>query len=306
LQQAGERAKGACAYVTLEPCSHYGRTPPCADALIAAGIASVVCAMQDPNPQVSGRGLDALRAAGIAVDLGLMAAQAQALNCGFVSRMQGQGPYVRLKMAQSLDGRNAMASGESQWITGAAARADVHRLRARSSAIITGIGSVLNDNPRMTARVPDGEVKQPLRVILDTQLRLAPDAKILDEAGTIVYCDAAAEMGALAGPLRQRGAEIRAIAVDDEGRPDLSTLLTDLANRDHCNEILVEAGATVAGAMLRRKLVHELWLYMAPSLMGSSARPAFQLALQFMHESSSGVIKTCVCSTKICVYASPH
>jgi len=298
LQQAGNAARGARAYVTLEPCSHFGRTPPCADALINAGIRSVVCAMQDPNPKVAGSGLERLRQAGVEVIVGLMQAEAESLNIGFVARMRRQRAFVRVKLAQSLDGRSAMASGESQWITSAAARMDVHRLRARSSAIITGIGSVLLDDPRMTARLDQSalEIVQPKRVVLDSRLRLPPAAKILDEPGTIVYCSSDPRILDEPGyqqkalPLSQRQAEVRRIGnlgnlgnLGNEGL-DLSAVIEDLTRRDECNEVLVEAGATLSGAMLQRDLVDELWIYMAPSLMGSSARPAFQLALQRMDE----------------------
>lgn len=282
LRQAGPRAKGGCAYVSLEPCSHHGRTPPCSDALIQAGVASVVCAMQDPNPLVAGSGIARLREAGISVRVGVLQSEAEALNIGFVRRMQGGLAYTRLKMAQSLDGRSAMASGESQWITGGAARRDVHGLRARSSAIITGIGSALQDDPQMTARLPDTDITQPRRVLLDSQLRLPVQAKLLSSPGLLIYSgEPGDEQKAQA--LQQAGAEVRRVPCTN-GRLDLQVILQDLTQRLHCNEILVEAGATLAGAMLEQSLVDELWLYMAPSLMGSSARPAFQLALQQMQQ----------------------
>jgi len=301
LQQAGSAAQGARAYVTLEPCSHHGRTPPCADALIRAGVASVVCAMQDPNPLVSGQGIQRLRQAGIAVEVGLMQAQAEQLNIGFVSRMRHRRAYVRLKLAQSLDGRSAMESGESQWITSPAARQDVHRLRARSSAIITGIDSVLVDDPRMSVRLDDGpshqrsqlDLLQPKRVVLDSRLRLPPQAKILDQAGTIVYCsgdpqvldDKAFQRNAQT--LLERQVEVRRISADAAGNLDLAAIIDDLSQHDQCNEILVEAGARLSGAMLQQRLVDELWLYLAPCLMGSSARPSFQIALQQMQDKLS-------------------
>jgi len=293
LQQAGTAARGARAYVTLEPCSHHGRTPPCADALIQAGVASLVCAMEDPNPRVAGAGINRLRQAGITVDVGLMQGEAERLNIGFVSRMRQHGPWVRLKLAQSVDGRSAMASGESQWITSPQSRLDVHRLRARSSAIITGIGSVLLDDPMMTARLPDSDVVQPKRVVLDSHLRLPASAKIVATAGTIVYCSADprqlsdSDFEKKSAPLLQRQVEIRRIASKDAGQLDLKAVIDDLGRGDECNEILVEAGATLSGAMLQQGLINELWLYLAPSLMGSSARPAFQLALQRMQDKQS-------------------
>jgi len=280
LQQAGERARGAVCYVTLEPCSHHGRTPPCTEALIAAGVGEVVAAMQDPNPAVAGSGLAALRAAGITVSSGLMEAQARALNAGFFRRMTEAKPHVRLKLAMSLDGRTAMASGESQWITGAEARRDVQRLRARSSAIVTGIGTVLADDPSMTVRreqigdYPEGELRQPLRVVVDPHLSTPLDAKILQGAGELLVATAADDPGN-AQPLQQAGAEV-VVLPGSLDTVDLGELMAELGRRE-VNEVLVETGAVLSGAMLRAGLIDELVVYMAPVLMGDAARGLFHL-----------------------------
>ena len=271
LQAAADRAKGATAYVTLEPCSHHGRTPPCCEALIEAGVSRVVVAMPDPNPRVAGEGLARLQAAGIAVESGLLQTQAEALNPGFLMRMREGRPYVRAKLAMSLDGRTAMASGESQWITAAAARHDVHRLRARSSAIVTGIGTVLHDDPSLTVRLPDdagqyGEL--PLRVVLDSQLQMSPQAKMLSQSGPVRVMTLNAETPK-AETLRAAGAEVIQVAAKGS-RIDLAAMLRQLA-ADERNEVLLEAGATLSGAMLQAGLVDELVIYMAPLLMGDSA-----------------------------------
>ncbi len=277
LAQAGERARGATAYVTLEPCCHHGRTPPCSEALIAAGVTRVVAAMVDPNPRVAGQGLAQLQAAGIAVESGILAAQAEALNPGFVMRMRKGRPFVRAKLAMSLDGRTAMASGESKWITGDAARADVQRLRARSSAIITGIGSVLADDPSMNVRL-EGEgaepARQPLRVVLDPHLSLPPTARLLGLPGrTLVYT--AVDDAALREQLMHAGAEV--VRIPNQGDAlDLHVMLEMLA-AEQVNEALLETGATLSGAMLRAGLIDELVIYMAPHLMGDGARGLFHL-----------------------------
>ncbi|NVK41832.1 MAG: bifunctional diaminohydroxyphosphoribosylaminopyrimidine deaminase/5-amino-6-(5-phosphoribosylamino)uracil reductase RibD [Oceanospirillaceae bacterium] len=289
LRQAGERARGSTAYVTLEPCSHQGRTPPCADALVRAGVGRVVAAMVDPNPQVAGRGMQKLRDAGIAADSGLLEAEARKLNPGFIKRMETGLPLVRLKLASSLDGRTAMASGESQWITGAAARADVQRLRARSSAILTGVDSILQDDSALTVRPSEAGFddalkqafgdRQPLRLVLDSQLRMPADARILRQAGRtlIVTCS---DNDSRAAALREAGADIlRLPAVD--GRVDLRAVLHWLG-AEQCNELLVETGATLAGAFAAAGLVDELHLYMAPKLLGSSGRPLLALPLDTM------------------------
>ena len=283
----GHDVRGACVYVTLEPCSHVGKTPPCADALITAGVARVVYAMQDPNPQVAGRGLDKCRAAGITVIGPLLESEAQALNAGFIQRMTTGLPRVTAKMAASLDGRTAMASGESQWITGPAARADVQALRARSCAIITGSGTVLADNPQLNVRDAafagvDGRLRQPLRVIVDSRLRTPLDAKILSPQAQVLLVYAQAEAVQLQA-LAQQGIETLALPDATGAAVDLSALLVELGRRQ-CNEVLVEAGATLLGAFLQQQLLDVLVLYTAPTLLGSDARSMALLPLTQMHE----------------------
>jgi len=277
LQQAGERAAGATAYVTLEPCCHHGRTPPCTEALIAAGVARVVAAMQDPNPHVAGKGLAALRQAGIDTDSGVLAAEAEQLNAGFVMRMRHGRPRVRCKLAMSIDGRTAMASGESQWITGAAARRDVHRLRARSSAIMTGIDTVLADDPSLTARPGDDTdetIRQPLRVVLDSRLRMQPDAKLLQMPGKTLLVTGVTDTEKAARLLR-KGVEIVTLPLQGQ-RLDLPAVLQYLGTLE-MNEVHLEAGATLCGALLQAGLIDELIIYMAPHLMGDAARGLFTL-----------------------------
>jgi diaminohydroxyphosphoribosylaminopyrimidine deaminase/5-amino-6-(5-phosphoribosylamino)uracil reductase len=273
LQQAGERAQGASVYVTLEPCCHHGRTPPCSDALIAAQVERVVVAMQDPNPQVAGNGMRQLQEAGIQVELGLLEQQAKALNPGFIQRMQTRRPFVRNKLAMSLDGRTAMADGESKWITSDAARQDVQRLRARSSAIMTGVGTVLSDDPALTVRLPDVE-RQPLRVIIDTNLSTPVDARLLKESGQTVIMTANSDQD-LQDTLREAGAEVIQIGNDAQSI-DLHAVLERLAERK-INEVLLETGATLSGAMLEARLIDEMVIYMAPLLMGDSARGLYRL-----------------------------
>lgn len=275
LRAAGDRARGASAYVTLEPCCHQGRTPPCTDALITAGVVEVVAAMEDPNPRVSGRGLAQLQAAGVAIHSGLMKTQAENLNPGFISRMQRGRPFVRCKLAMSLDGRTAMASGESKWITGAEARADVQRWRARSSAILTGIGTVLADDPALNVRIDNIDVpRQPLRVVLDHQLRLPPAARILNPPGkTLIFGVSNSE--ALRTALLAVGAEIILLESHANGM-QLADVMELLAARE-TNEVLVEAGASLSGALLAEGLIDELVIYMAPHLLGDGARGLFQL-----------------------------
>ena len=284
LAAAGARAHGATAYVTLEPCSHFGRTPPCCEALIKARVARVVSAMEDPNPLVSGRGHQRLRDAGIAVASGLLAAEAGRLNPGFIKRMSQGLPYVRIKQAMSLDGRTAMASGESQWITGPAARSDVQRLRARSSVIVTGSGTLLADNPALTLRAEqlglanaaDVVRRQPLRLVLDSALQTPPEAAILAQPGSTLIVHRSDDKARVAA-LQAAGAEL--LAFDSR---DLAGLLRWLAVDRQCNELLIEAGATLTGAFIDAGLVDELVIYLAPTLLGERARPLFRLPLDRM------------------------
>jgi diaminohydroxyphosphoribosylaminopyrimidine deaminase/5-amino-6-(5-phosphoribosylamino)uracil reductase len=292
LAAAGANARGATAYVSLEPCAHFGRTPPCTDALLAAGIARVACALRDPNPRVDGSGLAALARGGVAVESGLLAAEAAELNRGFGRRMQTGRPWVTLKIAASLDGRTALADGSSRWITGEAARADVQRLRARASAIVTGIGTVLADDPALTVRDPALELagRRPLRVVLDSQLRIPATAQVLDAAApTLVFAAAAAATGAL----EARGVRIEALP-GRGGLLDLAALLERLGMLE-CNEVVVEAGPTLAGGFLDAGLVDELVLYVAPCVLGDAARPMFALPrLERMAERRNFVLReTC-------------
>ncbi len=266
-------AQGATAYVTLEPCSHYGKTPPCADALVKAGISRVVAAMPDPNPLVAGQGLAKLQAAGIEVSVNVLADDARTLNRGFVKRMTENRPFVRSKLAMSLDGRTAMASGESQWITSPQARADVHRLRAESSALLTGVNTVLADNPSLTARV-SFPVAQPLRVILDSQLQTPPTAQMaaLPGRSLILTCSENADKQQR---LQQAGFEVYSLP-DASGRLNLPEVMRFLAGQQ-VNDVLLEAGAVLNGALLAAKLIDELVVYMAPSLMGHQGRGLFYL-----------------------------
>jgi diaminohydroxyphosphoribosylaminopyrimidine deaminase/5-amino-6-(5-phosphoribosylamino)uracil reductase len=267
LKAAGDAAHGATVYVTLEPCSHHGRTPPCAEALVQAGVARVVAAMSDPNPLVAGGGISMLVLAGIQAEVGLLEAEARALNPGFISRMTRQRPWVRLKTAATLDGKTALANGASQWITGEAARADVQKLRARACAILTGSGTVLADNPRMNVRDVDIG-RQPLKVIVDSSLRTPVDAAILP---ALIACHHA-DPGARAA-LEQAGAEVIEMPGTDN-RVDLAALLTLLSQRG-INELHVEAGAALNGALLAAGLVDEWVAYMAPMAVGDAARGLF-------------------------------
>lgn len=272
IAAAGAAARGATAYVTLEPCNHHGRTGPCSEALLAAGVARVVYALPDPNPKAIGGG-ERLRAAGVQVESGLMAGEAEALNPGFLKRMRTGLPYVRVKLAASLDGRTALANGESRWITSEAARADVQQGRARSSVVLTGIGTVLADDPAMNVRLPETG-RQPLRVVLDSQLRLPAGARILDAPGQVLVIGTR-EDGARRAALEQRGAQVLVLA-GDALRPDLGEVLRQLAARA-ANEVWVEAGATLAGAFLRAGLFDELVVYLAPTLLGADARALAEL-----------------------------
>lgn len=272
LRQAGESARGATAYVTLEPCSHFGRTPPCADALVTAGVAKVIAAMQDPNPQVAGSGLARLVAAGIATDCGLLEQEARQLNIGFIQRMTVGRPWVRIKTASSLDGKIALANGASKWITGTEARQDAHRLRARSCAIMTGIGTVLADNPRLNVRDIDTS-RQPLKIIVDSHLRTPADALILRDSNVIIAYTQADEK--CQERLALAGAELVQINAH-QGQVDLSALMSLLARRG-INEIMTEAGAHLNAALIAADLADEWVMYMAPTLLGDSARGLFAL-----------------------------
>ena len=274
LRNAGEAAKGATAYVTLEPCSHHGRTPPCADALIAAGVVRVVAAMPDPNPLVSGRGLARIATAGIEVGCGLLEAEARELNIGFVSRMTRDRPWLRVKTGCSLDGRTALMNGQSQWITSPESRADVQRLRARSCAMLTGIGTVLADDPQLTVRESDIG-RQPLRVVLDSRLRMPPDAKMLQTPGVLIVC--VEDFPERRAALQAAGAEVICLSGADN-RVDLAALLAELGRRG-CNEVTVEAGAELAGAFAKAELVDEWVIYQAPVLVGDPARGVVNLNL---------------------------
>ena len=282
LEQAGERARGATAYVTLEPCSHVGRTPACAPQLVEAGVARVVTAMNDPNPLVAGRGHALLREAGVEVAEAIAPAAARALNPGFVSRMERGRPWVTVKVAQSLDGRSALASGESQWITGEAARRDVQFLRARQCAVLSGIDTVLTDSARLNVRLSAdelgiaGEVRQPARVVLDSGLRLPPFAAIFDAPGPVwIYTRDVADGVHHEALLKREATLIEAPAAPGLGM-DLDFILADLAARE-INEVLVEAGAKLAGAFVAAGLCDELVVYQAPVLLGHQARPALAL-----------------------------
>jgi diaminohydroxyphosphoribosylaminopyrimidine deaminase/5-amino-6-(5-phosphoribosylamino)uracil reductase len=270
---AGHDVRGATAWVTLEPCAHHGRTPPCCDALIAAGLARVVVAVGDPFPAVNGEGIARLRAAGIEVELAGAdwAARARDVNIGFFSRVQRQRPWVRIKIAASLDGRTALPDGTSQWITGEAARADGHAWRRRASAVLTGIGTVLADDPRLDVRLVPTPA-QPLRVVLDSTLRLAPAARLLAPPGRVLVVTTAAP-GPAAQALAERGAELLHLPAR-EGRVDLQALLAALHQRS-INELHVEAGATLSGAFLQAGLADELLMYLAPKLIGPGL-PAVQ------------------------------
>lgn len=272
LLAARSYARGATAYVTLEPCSHHGRTPPCCEALLDAGIARVVAAVQDPNPQVAGEGLARLRAAGVDVACGLMAAEAQELNIGFVVRMTRGRPWLRMKLATSLDGKTALENGASQWITGAAARQDGHRWRARACAILTGIGTVRDDDPQLNVRGVE-TTRQPLKVVVDSRLELPLDAKVLLDGGVLVA--AAVVNAAKVAALRERGAEV--VFLPGSGnKVDLSALMNELGRRG-VNEVHAEAGFKLNGSLLGAGLVDELLLYLAPCLLGDAARGMFNL-----------------------------
>ncbi len=273
LNQAGQQARNATAYITLEPCSHYGRTPPCASALIEAGITRVVMAMQDPNPLVSGRGRIMLEQAGITVQTGLLHDEAQGLNYGFVSRMTRRRPWVRLKIATSLDGRTALNNGTSQWITGDAARLDGHRWRARSCAIMTGIGTVKVDDPRLTVRDLD-VVRQPEKIVVDSKLDISCDAKILQEGNTVIFT---ANPGKCEKRSVLEGRGIRIFVEPNESaKVDVHKMFSKLADLE-MNEILVEAGGELSGVLIDAGLVDEIIFYFSPQLIGDRAQAMLRL-----------------------------
>jgi diaminohydroxyphosphoribosylaminopyrimidine deaminase / 5-amino-6-(5-phosphoribosylamino)uracil reductase len=279
LREAGSDAVGATCYVTLEPCSHHGRTAPCAEALIGAGLSRVVVAMLDPNPQVAGRGIAVLRSAGIVVDIGLMDVQARALNPGFLSRMERNRPFVQLKLAASLDGRTALANGDSKWLTGEAARADVQQYRAQSCAVLSTATTVIADNARLNVRpeqllhavntLENGELRQPRRVILDRNGLLQQNLAIFNDGGEVLLCVSKVEN---TRPLPNIARQIHC-PLDSHAQFDMSALLEHLAMRENINTLWVEAGATLAGTLLQLKLVDELIVYLAPKLLGNGAQP---------------------------------
>jgi diaminohydroxyphosphoribosylaminopyrimidine deaminase / 5-amino-6-(5-phosphoribosylamino)uracil reductase len=283
LRAAGPRARGATAYVTLEPCSHTGRTPPCADALIAAGVARVVCCTRDPFPKVAGAGIERLTNAGIQVEVGMYTDEARKLNVGFFSRFERGRPYVRLKLAMSLDGRTAPAGGGQLWISGEASRADVQAWRARSSAVLTGAGTVRTDNPQLNVRLNYGPwIRQPLRVVLDTMLTCPREARVFDrgqdggaqggvQGGVLVFAAAEAPLGSF------KDLDVERVPRAGGGL-DLEAVIQNLTARE-VNELLIECGATLAGAFIAKQLVDELVLYVAPKLLGSDAAPLMQLEL---------------------------
>lgn len=281
LNSTSETVQGATAYVTLEPCSHTGKTPPCSNALIESGVSRVVIAMQDPNPQVAGQGIKKLVEAGIDVECGLLEEQSRQLNLGFIKRMEQGLPWVRIKLAMSLDGRTAMASGESKWITGAEARQDVQRLCASADAILTGIGTVITDDPSLNVRIDakglgiDGEVIQPKRVILDTHLKTPLTSRLLSLEGESLIATSNTH-APLIKQYKERGVDVVSFDKTTAGHLPLKTVLQSLAKQE-INEIHVEAGATLCGALIQEKLVDEIVIYMAPTLMGSKARGLLDL-----------------------------
>lgn len=274
LKMAGDSGRGATAYITLEPCAHHGRTPPCADALVRAGVTRVVAAMVDPNPRVAGQGIDRLRAEGLVVEEGLLGFAARELNAGFVRRMTTGRPRVRVKLAASLDGRTAMASGESKWITSDAAREDVQRLRAESSVIVTGLGTILHDDPSLNVRLA-GVTRQPERVVLDPQLETPPQAKLFANQGVVRVFTSSTD-AARRQALEDVGAIIETVPDNNANALLLEAVLARLGELEH-NDVLVEAGATLAGQFLDRDLVDELFLYQAPVMLGHAAKPLLSL-----------------------------
>ena len=271
LEAAGNRAPGATVYVTLEPCDHFGRTPPCSDALVRSKVARVLAAMPDPNPLTAGKGLAKLRAAGIAAEAGLMESEARELNIGFVSRMTRGRPWMRMKIAASLDGKTALANGKSQWITGPEARRDGHRWRARACAVLTGVGTVKDDDPQLTVREVETP-RQPLRVVVDSRLETPASARVLGPGTLLAAAGSDPERG---GALQARGAEI-VVLPNAGGKVDLEALVRELARRG-MNEVHVEAGHKLNGSLLRENLVDELVVYLAPHIIGDAAQGMFHL-----------------------------
>lgn len=302
LRDAGDNAVGATVYSTLEPCAHQGLTPPCVTALAKAKVARVVSALIDPNPSVAGKGLKNLKAVGITTEHGLLENASVSLNLGYISRMTKQIPRVRAKLAMSLDGRTAMSNGESRWITGLHARKDVQLLRAQSCAIITGINTVLQDNPALTVRPnllpklsrgwPDADTickTQPLRVVLDSQLKTPTHSQILTSSGKCLIVCSETACHSKKTVLEQAGAEIL-MQPHDNQHIDLISLLKELARRQ-CNEVLIETGATLAGAFLKNQLLDEIIIFMAPILMGSDAKPLFHLPINSLENKNTLQIK---------------
>jgi diaminohydroxyphosphoribosylaminopyrimidine deaminase/5-amino-6-(5-phosphoribosylamino)uracil reductase len=284
LEQAGEAAKGATCYVTLEPCCHQGKTGPCSDALINAGIERVVVAMQDPNPKVAGKGVAQLEAAGLQVDYGLMGPDAEAINPGFCHLMRTGRPFITIKMAKSIDGRTAMASGESKWITGPEARGDVQRIRARQSAVVTGIETILHDDAKLDVRYPElgyahdvldeADVRQPLRVIVDSRLRIPLLARVLTPTDSVMIATTEEAPSIKVEQLRKRGVQVE-IFPQEHRRVSLKALVQKLADMQ-CHSVMVESGATLAGNFVSQGMIDEYILFMAPKLLGSEARGLFQ------------------------------
>lgn len=272
LNAAGEKARGATVYVTLEPCNHHGQTGPCAESLIKAGVARVVAAMRDPNPLVKGGGLEKLKQAGVQTECGILENEARELNIGFISRMTRGRPWVRMKIAASLDGKTALNNGKSRWITGEPARQDAHHWRARSCAVLTGIGTVRDDDPQLTVRHVKTP-RQPLRVVVDSKLEILPTARVLQGGSVLIFC--AVDDETRISRLKDVGAEV-IILPNQEGKVELSQMMASLAKFE-VNEVLVESGFRLNGSLLKARLVDELLLYLAPHLLGDNARGMFEL-----------------------------
>jgi diaminohydroxyphosphoribosylaminopyrimidine deaminase / 5-amino-6-(5-phosphoribosylamino)uracil reductase len=274
FEKAGDKARGADLYVSLEPCCHQGKTGPCCDAVIAAGIAKVVFGMLDPNPLVAGKGVEKIKAAGIEVVGPVLEDQCAEINPGYIKRVSLGLPYVRCKLAMSLDGRTAMANGESKWITGAEARADVQKLRACSDALLTGVGTIVADDPSLNVRLEGIDYAEPLRVIVDSQLRTPAQAKTLTLAGEVILASAVDNSS---WAYNNSDVKVKTFP-NQEAQVDLKALMQYLAQEKQCNEVLLESGSVLAGAMLEAGLVDEVITYVAPDLMGSAAKPLFELS----------------------------